>query len=330
MIKYGNIIQLKHNKMENEQDFYIPIPPIIEEPEFSEVSLIPEVVKRINSLKAPDDLKADFREIILSYMRKESNIDQISQLKRIVDEYLHILNKLKKSLKDKSRLFTYRSYSHFIMTENGSEVLEYFRETNSLYSQIYDVFIKQISKDERYQNFRVIAWKGASCDMWTIYITGTIVYSQKNKKIENELHQMCEELLSPKVIEEITSLKASDDLKDGFRKILGAYSKNRTCVQLEKLAFTKRIYLDILDKLKEAVDKNEKSFNFNFIPIYAYDDVDAIQQFKNRCLGAQIYDLFIEQLSKEEMYKNPKLTASKNDNDTNKWDIYMTCDIEYP
>ena len=165
----------------------------------------------------------------------------------------------------------------------------------------------------------MMGWSEENNGYWVIYIIGTIDYSQENKKTEKiEETKVSEVSLAPEVIEEINSLNASKEFKDFACRVLLANLKISTQEQLNDFTTIKNSYLSILNDLIKALDNNEKSFK-KWLYLKSID------------LESQVCDFFIEQLSKQELYKNPKLLVVECISSRFPyWGIDITCDIEYP
>jgi len=146
---------------------------------------------------------------------------------------------------------------------------------------------------------------------------------EKSKIIDKNANEIT---LPAEVIEEIDSLDAPNDLKDGFRKGILVAHKNYAQILVNSF---KKNYLLILDALNNTVNDGRETFYY-MCPIVRSGNTEeeAIQIYrKNHLAHSLVCDLFIEQLSKQEIYKNPRLIAIE---EYKGWRIYLTCDIEYP
>jgi hypothetical protein len=151
---------------------------------------------------------------------------------------------------------------------------------------------------------------------------------QKIKKSEIINDNFVGVSLTPEVIEKIKSLEGSEDFKIGFQGILQTDLENYARKQVDRLEIFKKQYRRMLDDLKDVLEEDECSFKYQVAGIQnANTEAEALQYLrKSNPVSAQMYDLFIKELSKQEGYKNPKLITKKTGEH---WMIYITCDIEY-
>jgi len=118
--------------------------------------LDPEVIARINSYDAPEELKSDFREILKSI----DSYHQIFILISMEKIYQDILQKLVETLDNKNISFNYEyggsGYDNFKYKE---KFLKCYREVHKYDAQTYDCFIKHMSKIDMYKNIKFDAKK---------------------------------------------------------------------------------------------------------------------------------------------------------------------------
>jgi len=147
----------------------------------SEFLLIPEVITRINSYDASDELKDDFKEIL----RLAEPRYQIINLKIMEKRYQEILQFLVKTLDRKLTTFSciIRGCCHKPYFKIEKDVLKWFKENDEYDSHICDCFMKEMTKIDMYKNVKLVAVKCGGLAVpadypvyWNVYITCDIEY----------------------------------------------------------------------------------------------------------------------------------------------------------
>ena len=131
--------------------------------------------------------------------------------------------------------------------------------------------------------------------------------------------------LPQEVIDEINFLNGSDDFNTDFIKYILGSHKNRAEIIVNNF---KCFCLIIMYELKKTIKKKGDLFTYVCPRVRGGNTVEEAIQIYRKCHSeySLVCDFIIEQLSKQERFKNPRLIALK---EVIGWRIYLTCDIVY-